>query len=320
MPRPRNLDVHQNFKDVLDARKKGSQHQCLHCGHISAKNAQRGQQHLAQCEQYINAQRIKSESSPPTAVLTQLPTTVAVRPLSRLQIAQANRSAAMAVYMGNLPINHYENPYVLAHHRALHPGYKPPNRAALAGGLLKESYNEVKRKVDAQLDVCSYLNFFTDETVNNRKECVINLCCHVPSTITSSGGEFHIKAETGVARTMTAQVQAKWVTQGCKEATHNQTSRINCLGTDTCATMRSMWDEIAKIPEMAHVFTVPCDSHSLQLFIGDILERPFFDDTVQKAQSIVTAFRASHKELAILWDFQMKVGFYLFIYRYFQYS
>lgn len=146
----------------------------------------------------------------------------------------------------------------------------------MSGPLLDEAYITVKKKVDAQLDVCNHLNFFTDETANIRKERVINLCCHVPSTATSNGGGFHLKAETGVARTMTAKVQAEWIVKGCKEATHNQTWRINCLGTDTCSTMRSMWTEVTNHPNMAHIFTVPCDSHSLQLRLGDILEKSFF--------------------------------------------
>lgn len=139
-----------------------------------------------------------------------------------MKIALANRTAAMAVYMTNLPFNHYENPYVLAHQQALHPRYKPPNRRAMAGILLKEAYNDAKRKLDAQLDVCNHLNFFTDEIANICKQCVINLCCHVPPTSTTTGGGFHIKAETGVTRTMTAKVQANWVTQGCREAINNQ--------------------------------------------------------------------------------------------------
>jgi hypothetical protein len=70
--------------------------------------------------------------------------------------------------------------------------------------------------------------------------------------------------------------------------------------------MKAMWAEISKYPEMKHVFFVPCDSHGLQLLMGDILKFPFFADVMQKAQLIVTSFRGSNKELAILWNFQIK--------------
>lgn len=306
--RPRNQTIDDNFKDFIDETKREPQHRCIHCNYTASKHVDRGLQHLTKCEEYMKHKQNKSDDTKPSTDLKQLSIVSSVRPLSQIQILHANRTAAMAVYMTNLPFNHYENDYILLYQQALHPGYKPPNRKAIAGPLLEDAYQNVKKKVHDQLDVCAYLNFFTDETANIRKEKLINLCCHAPQSSTSTGGGFHIKAETGIARIMTAKVQAEWVVKGCKEATNNQLWRINYIGTDTCSTMRSMWEEISKIPETSHVFTVPCDSHSLQLLMGDILKRPFFDDIIQKCQTIVTAFRASHKELAILWEFQMRVS------------
>ena len=89
---------------------------------------------------------------------------------------------------------------------------------------------------------------------------------------TSNGGGFHLKAETSMTRTMTAKVQTGFIVKRCKEAINNQPVRISCLETNTCATMRSMWTEVTNYPEMAIVFTVSYDSHSLQLLLGDILE------------------------------------------------
>lgn len=114
----------------------------------------------------------------------------------------------MAVYMTNLPFNHYENTYVQEHELALYPAYKGPNRKQMSRPLLDEAYTTVKRKVDAQLDICNYLNFCTDKTTNIRKERVINLCYHIPPTATFNEGRFHLKAETEVARTITAKIQA----------------------------------------------------------------------------------------------------------------
>ncbi len=93
--------------------------------------------------------------------------------------------------------------------QALSFDYKSPNRKLLAGKLLDEAYETVKIKVNQMLNSCNHLSFFTDETVNIRKERIINLCCHVPSSATSNGGGFHLKAMTGVAEKMSAAVQAE---------------------------------------------------------------------------------------------------------------
>lgn len=308
--RPKNALVDENFVDVIIEGMKYPQHRCTHCGYQSAKVATRGQQHLQTCNafQEVQERRQQETSSRSSKSLIQLPITPLIRPLNQAQVAHAHRAAAMSVFMTNLPFNHFENPYVIAHHQALHPGYKPPHHKLVGGKLLDDAYETVKLKVNQQLDACSYLNFFTDETANIKKERVINLCCHVPSSATSRGGGFHLKAMAGIAETMTAAVQAEWMIKGCREATNNQLWRVNCIGTDTCSTMKAMWSEIRKFPEMRHVFFVPCDSHGLQLLLGDILKLPFFADIMQKAQSIVIAFRGSNKELAILWNFQMKVS------------
>ena len=304
--RQKNHLVDENFKDIITEGLKNPQHQCIHCGHQSTRNAARGQQHLNQCDAYQKEKARKQKSILSNASI-QLPITTLIRPLNQAQIASAHRAAAMSVYMTNLPFNHFENPYVIAHHQALNPGYKPPHSGLVAGKLLDEIYGIVKSKVIKELNASNYLNFFTDETANIRKERVINLCCHVPPSATSNGGGFQLKADADVAEKMSAVVQAQWVIKGCREATNDQLWRINCIATDTCATMKAMWTEIAKFPEMKHVFFVPCDSHGLQLLMGDILKFPFFSEVIEKAQLIVTSFRGSNKEMSILRGYQMKV-------------
>lgn len=82
---------------------------------------------------------------------------------------------------------------------------------------------------------------------------------------------------------MSAATQAEWLFRDCKEATNNQLSRLDCLATDTWATMKALWVELEKIPEMKHVFMVPCDSLGLQLLIEDILNRPYFETILHEA-------------------------------------
>ncbi len=54
------------------------------------------------------------------------------------------------------------------------------------------------------LKSCNYLSFYTAETINIRKERVIDLCCHVLNE-----KDFHLKASIEVAEKMSAVVQAE---------------------------------------------------------------------------------------------------------------
>lgn len=210
--------------------------------------------------------------------------------------------------MTNISFNHYENLYVVDSYKTLHPGYKSPTRKHIAGKLLDEAYKTVKSQIMQRLDACKYLNFFTDETANIRKERVINFYYHVPVSETSQGGGFYLKTVARLANKMDGITQGDWIIKECEEATNGQLGRVNCIATNTCATMKSMWSHIGQNSKMKHVFFVPCDSHGLQLLLGDILKFPFLAEVVKQAQLILTAFRASNKEMAALWNFQMTVS------------
>jgi hypothetical protein len=64
--------------------------------------------------------------------------------------------------------------------------------------------------------------------------------------------------------------------------------------------MQSMWKKLIKIPGLTHVFTVPCDSHGLQLIIKDLLQRSQIEKVFREALSIVNKFRNTGKQLSLL--------------------
>ena len=261
--RPKNQLVEENFVEIIAMGKKCPQHRCKHCGHQSTKLTSRAQLHLNQCQPYLKHQEeMKKDSNMIVAHRpNQIPITAMIRPLSQAQLDQMHRTNAMAVYMTNIPFNHYENSYVIESYKSLHPSYKPPSRKAIAEKLLDKTYERIKLQIMQRLNICNHLNFFTDETANIRRERVINLCCHVPSSDSSFGGGFQLKTTAGLAEKMNAVTQAEWVIKGCEEATNNQLDRVNCICTDTCAVMKFMWSHIENNPKMKHVFFVPCDSH-----------------------------------------------------------
>jgi hypothetical protein len=56
-----------------------------------------------------------------------------------------------------------------------------------------------------------------------------------------------------------------------KEITQGQLWKMVSFATDTCPTNQNVWIRFANNPKTKHIITVPCDSHSIQLLIKDLL-------------------------------------------------
>jgi hypothetical protein len=201
--RLKNSLMKDNFVDVVTEDKKLSQHKYKHCDHQSTKSVARSQQHLQTCDAFIREQQRKQKIEL-SQNARQLFITAFIRSLSQAQIAHAHRAIAMSLYMTNLSFNHFENLYVIAHHQVLNSSYKSSNHKLVSEKLLNEAYETIKNKIKQKLNACNHLSFFIDETINIRKERVINLCCHV-----FNEKEFHLKAMIEVAEIMSASVQAE---------------------------------------------------------------------------------------------------------------
>ncbi len=143
--KPRNQVVAEPFQQITVPGRALTTVRCRHCQYVLAMGATRQQAHLNKCTAYINRPSNLSSSSVQTELSSQ------IRSLPSSTIKTLNRTAAMAVYMSNLPFNHYENPYVRAHEHAFHTQYTPPSHTVMAGVLLDEAYQTVKTKVDPML-------------------------------------------------------------------------------------------------------------------------------------------------------------------------
>jgi hypothetical protein len=82
--------------------------------------------------------------------------------------------------------------------------------------------------------------------------------------------------------------------------------RINAVATDTCSAMRLVWRLLGADPRTSHVFSVPCDSHGLQLLIQDLLSKiPPLKEVKTAAEHIVAAFKHAPLQYAILKQHQL---------------
>lgn len=110
----------------------------------------------------------------------------------------------MAVYMTNILFNDFENLYMIKSFRLLHFDYKSSNQNLIVENLLNKLYKVVKSQIMQCLNVCNYLNFFTNKTTNIREERIINLYCHV-----SSNNDFYLKAIASLVEKINAVTQTK---------------------------------------------------------------------------------------------------------------
>src|SRR5439155_6012647 len=208
--------------------------------------------------------------------------------------------AAKWCFLGNHSFNMIESPAGKKFLHALHPAYKAPSRKTLSGPLLDKVYKMTKTRTNEMISGMGTLNIVTDESSNIRNNRIYNISLHTPS------GRIHYVSKDIQSKQMTATAVAQWLRNHLVTLMKGDIARINSIITDTCKLMFKMWLEIQKLDEFKHVFFIPCDSHGLQLLVGDLLKIPVFKEVLNKAQTVVKSFRRSLLQYAHLRDFQFQ--------------
>ena len=270
--KPRNTIVEEFFRKINDDIFKGARAACKYCQKELDKNTFRLQNHLDVCKTYQEAVKLgqtpRALCAPANWSQQQITTVVRSSPQKK---TEHWARAAKVVYMTNLPFSHYENKYVATCIHSLDRSYEAPFHGALGGHLVDQYYEEVKNKVDARLRALQFLNFYTDESNNIRKDRIINFLAHAPKRCGTEGGCFYIHSESNGARTIDAKTQAAWLITQMTQTTEGKPCRVNSHTTDTCNLIRALWKFFKKDPCLEHIFCAPCDSHGIQLLIKDIL-------------------------------------------------
>lgn len=296
--KPKNQAVEKAFYPVVNPTYRNPRKVCKYCTKELDHNTTNLQKHLDKCKPY----REGKPPDEPGGSQQTLPTLVAAMPQTK---ADHWKRAGMAVFMNNLPFNHYENQYVRDHLYHINSKYFVPDHKALSGHILNECYGTVYNKVAKQLQAARWLNFYTDESNNIRRQRVINFLAHAPPGCGTDGGCFYINSEINGSKTMDAGAQLEYVLRQARIATDGELWKMNSLATDTCSSMRSLWQKIQAHPELKHVFVVPCDSHGIQLLMKDIFQVPWWKKLMRKAQLVVRTFRAAHKEYQVLQEIEI---------------
>jgi hypothetical protein len=207
--------------------------------------------------------------------------------------------AALAVFAGNLSFSLFDGKWFQAYIRALRPGYKPPSRSQLSGSLLRQVYQETMDEVDPRIESSERIGLILDESTTINSDRVLDLFVNTDTGCFFKGFT-DLGSETVSAEVLCAQLQDRIIQL---VGPHNL-AKVNAFSTDTCATMESLWERLEQISAFRNALFVPCESHSLQLLIKDLLEIPEFAQTHRDCANIVAYFKSASKQYALLRDFQ----------------
>lgn len=220
---------------------------------------------------------------------------LSVETMLKEQAKELDKAYARAVYTHNLPLSLWELKGMKTVITMLHRGYKPPSRWQLSHGLLRECYQELVEQVEPKIQAASSLQLILDETTDINNERVMNLFINTPS------GCFF----KGLTQLKGNQVDASFLcnslqTQIVQLVGVENLSKVTAFSTDTCSLMTSLWDKLEEISTFRNALFVPCESHSIQLLIKDLLELEALSDVAKQAGEVVAYFKRSPKQYGLL--------------------
>lgn len=225
------------------------------------QNITRQKDHLNACKKYIAAAAEQSEPAPKRQKTLDFGA-------SSKKIV--DKKLAMALFAGARPFTLFQDPNFLDIIEAISPTYHPPSPSTIADSLLPQCYKSLWDDLMKEFTKLKHINLSVDETTNISGRRILNLSLLTPDR------SYYIITEDMGAETLNAAIIISWFLKKVTELfgpPHNW-SRINSFTSDTCNLMRSVWSGVRFTPGMEHIFTIPCDSHSLQLGIKDLLNLP----------------------------------------------
>ena len=285
--RPFNITIENAFTKFNEPGFKEPRARCRYCKTIRAWQTSLLQKHLDKCGIYLSTCNEAERAS-----IEKRQSTIVVPTIGLVRSSRIVRKLALSTYMANLSYRTWSNPWIIDALHDIHDKVKLPDRKALATSLLDEVYADTSAKVMPLITAATEVNLVMDESTNIQRNRIMNLCANIPTY-----GAFYIKSTALGSHSITAEWTATWFIDQALQLLEGDTSRLNSLVTDTCPTQRATWQLIKQDNRFKHVFFVPCQSHSLQLLIGDILRTPWFAEVFQQAHLIINCFVNSPLQL-----------------------
>jgi hypothetical protein len=145
-------------------------------------------------------------------------------------------------------------------------GFKIPNRHTIANTILDQCYTKVKDDVLDVFDSSPFLSMVSDESANIKGHRIENV------SVICKGTSYNWSNESLEDKTASAENTVLSCKEKALEFTRGNLDRLSAFCSDTCPTMQKTWKQFAKLPELAHIFNIGCDSHGQQLVVRDIID------------------------------------------------
>jgi Protein of unknown function (DUF 659) len=186
---------------------------------------------------------------------------------------------AQALFATGVPFSFLENDYVIQFFQQLRPAFKLPNRRKLADELLDDVFDGVKAECNEQILQAKSLTMVSDGWSNINRESVQNFVICTPKPLffdaIYSGEESHT---------------AKWIADEIiKQMEIIDINKFSAVITDTASVMKAAWRIIEE--RYPSIVCLGCNSHIMNLLIGDILKIDQIKSVVENAKKLVNYFK-----------------------------
>ena len=186
---------------------------------------------------------------------------------------------AQALFAAGVPFSFLENDYVIQFFQQLRPAFKLPNRRKLADELLDDVFDGVKAECNEQILQAKSLTMVSDGWSNINRESVQNFVICTPKPLffdaIYSGEESHT---------------AKWIADEIiKQMEIIDINKFSAVITDTASVMKAAWRIIEE--KYPSIVCLGCNSHIMNLLIGDILKIDQIKSVVENAKKLVNYFK-----------------------------
>jgi Protein of unknown function (DUF 659) len=238
----------------------GFRARCKYCSAVMAQNITRQRDHLASCKLAFEAST------------TRKPKRQKTLDFSAMSKSALDSKLATWIFVSARPFSSSEEFALQDLLSGMSRGYTMPSRSTISRSLLPRCYEKMKSTVVGELQKIQHLNLAVDETTTIRGQRILNLSI---STVDKS---YYFMTEDMGDKPLDAQNIAEWTLKAAEELLRLlgptvDWGRTNSLASDTRNTMKAS-DILRANSRTRNTFFIPCDSHSLQLVIKDILGLP----------------------------------------------
>lgn len=295
--------VWQHFLKVDNEGKPGSKYaKCKHCGNIQLGKADRMRKHILSCQTQRTpvADNTFKDCGISSNEITEIETEMPSKKLKTQQcldshvirtkksdIEKLNLLVAKFFFANNIPFNIVEHHTFKELVSALHPGYTPPSRKALAGELLDQVsanvVNHMKKNVEGK-----QVTLIEDGWSNIHNDPIIATCIHC------EGKSYFLDSIDAGTHTKNAHFHKSILQEAITKAKTEFNCDVKAVVTDNARVMDKAKEFLFE--QDNNLVLYGCNAHYLNLLLQDITP-------IQVIQNIVKVqkfFRNHHIPSALL--------------------